>query len=95
MSDHAPPPSPLDPFLSRFLDAVKGRDEGFQPGPESQELAEQLDLPRPFVDALFTSARMRGLLKPMYGRGSKIRWVLSPAGASLVTRLRERSGTEA
>ncbi len=75
--------SPLDPFMAQFLDLVERADDGFQPGPESKIMAERLDLPVPFVDALFTSARMRGLLKPAYGRGSKIRWRVSPAGAAL------------
>lgn len=47
-------------------------------------LASRLDIPRAFVDALFTSARTRGLIKPMYGRGNKIRWAVSPVGEAIV-----------
>lgn len=75
--------SPLDPFLARFLAAVGDSPDGFQPGAESRELATRLDLPAPFIEALFTSARTRGLLKPAYGRGGKIRWSLSPTGEAL------------
>ncbi len=87
MSENVAPASPLDPFLVRFLSLLQTLEDGYQPGPETGELAISLDLPRAFVDALFTSARARGLVKPMYGRGSKIRWVISNSGDSLVARL--------
>lgn len=76
--------SPLDPFLVRFLAAVETRDQGFYPGVESAELATDLDLPRAFIDGLYTSARTRGLLKPRYGRGSRVRWGVSPSGRNLM-----------
>jgi hypothetical protein len=76
--------SPLDPFLVRFLAMVDASETGFQPGPESDALASRLDIPRAFVDALFTSARTRGLIKPMYGRGNKIRWTVSPIGEAFI-----------
>jgi hypothetical protein len=76
--------SPLDPFLARFLHAIEHGGAGFQPGPETAAMAEQLDLPRAFVEGLLTSARTRGLVKPMYGRGSKIRWNVSPTGVMLI-----------
>lgn len=77
-------PSPLDPFLASFLAIVDASDTGFQPGPESDRIAARLDVPRAFVDTLFTSARTRGLLKPMYGRGAKVRWSVSPNGEELI-----------
>ena len=77
--------SPLDPFLARFLHEVGASSEGFQPGAESKVMAQRLEVPLAFIDALFTSARMRGLLKPAYGRGSKVRWQLSPAGEDLAS----------
>lgn len=77
-------PSPLDPFLARFLALVATSENGFQPGPESDRLARGLEVPRPFVDTLFTSARTRGLIKPMYGRGNKVRWKVSPTGEALI-----------
>ncbi len=84
MSEHIQPTSPLDPFLVQFLMQVQAGKAGYQPGPEASAVASRLDIPRAFVDALFTSARTRGLLKPLYGRGAKIRWTISPAGEDLV-----------
>lgn len=86
MAEPSQPASPLDPFLVQFLVIVQSRQAGFQPGPESSEIAARLDLPRPFMDALFTSARTRGLLKPLYGRGKKVRWALSPVGEEFIRR---------
>lgn len=80
MAEDAPSPSPLDPYLVRFLAVIERSESGFQPGPESASIASRMDLPRPFIDALFTSARTRGLIKPMYGRGNKIRWAISLIG---------------
>ncbi len=77
-------PSPLDPYLAQFLAMVDATEAGFQPGPESANLASRMDIPREFVDALFTSARARGLIKPMYGRGNKVRWAVSPVGEALM-----------
>jgi hypothetical protein len=84
LSDNAPHSSPLDPFLARFLAAVVNADDGFQPGAEGRDIATSLDVPPSFVDALFTSARTRGLLKPVYGRGGKVRWSVSASGARLI-----------
>jgi hypothetical protein len=86
--------SPLDPFLARFLHEVGASSDGFQPGAESKLMAQRLDVPLAFIDALFTSARTRGLLKPAYGRGSKIRWQLSPAGADLARTFQDGSGRD-
>ena len=86
MSDLEVPASPLDPFLVRFLAAVQESGEGYQPGSETGQIARALDFQKAFVDALFTSARTRGLLKPQYGRGNKVRWTVSPAGADLLQR---------
>ena len=81
-----PPESPLDPSLARFLLVIAGREGGFTPGQESIALAEKMDVQRQFVDMLFTSARMRGLLKPAYGRGSKVVWQVSTSGQQLIDR---------
>jgi hypothetical protein len=86
MTEHAPLHSPLDSYLARFLHEVGTRDGGYQPGLESMEVADALDVPRAFVNALFTSAQTRGLLKPIYGRGATVRWAVSPTGHDLVNR---------
>jgi hypothetical protein len=77
-------PSPLDPFLAAFLKEIEARGGGYQPGPDTTAIAERLDMPRAFVEGLLTSARTRGLVKPMYGRGNKVRWNVSPSGARLM-----------
>ncbi len=91
MTEHPPLHSPLDPFLGPFLREIKTRDSGFQPGLESAEVADALDVPRAFVNALFTSAQTRGLLKPIYGRASTVRWALSPTGHDLIGRTEHSS----
>ena len=81
MSERTVPESPLDRFLASFLVAVNDLPDGYLHGPASaKSLASDLGLQREFVDALFTSARARGLLKPAYGRGSRIHWKVSDAG---------------
>ena len=79
--------SPLDPFLAQFLSIIEANDRRFVPGPESKDIAAQMDVPRAFIDALFTSARTRGLLKPAYGRGNKVHWKISTSGSEFVLRL--------
>lgn len=78
--------SPLDPFLGKFLRLVAERERGFTPGPESDRLADALGQPRAFVDMLFISARMRGLIKPTYGRGGKAAWTVTSHGLELIER---------
>jgi len=90
MNDQPPPESPLDPFLAPFLHEIQVHDNEYQPGLETTEIAASLDVPQAFVNALFTSAQTRGLLKPIYGRGSKIRWSVSPAGRSLIDRIQHQ-----
>jgi len=80
VSDKRAPSSPLDPFLKRFLMEIGDLDQGYQPGAGTSALATSLDLPRAFVEALFTSARTRALVKPQYGRGGRPAWVVSPSG---------------
>ncbi len=84
MCERSPVPSPLDPYLARFLRAVKDSDDGFQPGAGSRAIVSALDLPASFVDALYTSARTRGLLRPAYARGGKVRWHVSHSGEELL-----------
>lgn len=80
MRPSSPNPSPLDNGLLRFLRQVRGLESGFHPGLQSREIAVILDIPEAFVDALFTSARTRGLLKPNpLGRG-RLRWTVSATG---------------
>lgn len=50
------------------------------PGTQTADVARELDVPDAFVEALFVSARTRGLLKPTYfGRG-RPRWTVAATG---------------
>ncbi len=85
MSERSVPESPLDRFLASFLVAVDKLPDGYLHSPTSTSLADELGMQREFVDALFTSARTRGLLKPAYGRGSRIHWKVSDSGAGFLS----------
>jgi hypothetical protein len=76
-------PSPLDPFLRRFLNWVVDQPQGLNPPRDLQTISEALDWQPSFVEVLFTAARSRGLLKPMPARGSraKMTWQVSDRGA--------------
>ncbi|MDP9355870.1 MAG: hypothetical protein M3R02_11445 [Chloroflexota bacterium] len=82
------PASPLDPFLIQFLRHVADLDTGYSPASHARAIAESAGLLPPFVDALFTSARARGLLEPFRSpraRG-RTRWRLTSRGRALLTR---------
>ncbi len=77
-------PSPLDASLRRLLTVVRQLGDGFTPGPQTANVARELDVPEAFIEALFVSARTRGLLKPIYlGRG-RSRWTVSATGDRFV-----------
>lgn len=91
MQPAPPTSSPLDDGLRRFLLHVRNDDAGFSPGRQSREAAVTLNVPEAFVEALFTSARTRGLLKPVpLGRG-KIRWAVSALGERFIEEGGDRS----
>jgi len=75
-------PSPLDAFLRRFLRAVAAQERGFSPIGDAATTAAEMGCEPAFVDALFTSARARGLIEPLWGRGvrARNRWRLSARG---------------
>jgi hypothetical protein len=79
-------PSPLDPALRRLLEYVQTLDNGFTPGTQTTEVARELDVPEAFVEALFVSARTRGLLKPIYPGRGRLRWTVSATGDRMVER---------
>lgn len=80
--------SPLDEGLRRFLSLVRDLPSGFVPGQQSSDVAASLDVPEAFVEALFTSARTRGLVKPNPLNRSRLRWTVSATG----DRFLEQSG---
>lgn len=89
MSKRPVPESPLDPFMARFLGAISEGETGYLSGTDNKTLAESLEMQCAFLDMLFNSARTRGLLKPAYGRGSKIVWNVSPTGQDLIAKQAE------
>jgi len=75
-------PSPLDPFLGPFLKELGTLAEGYAPASHGPKVAETLDWPPAFCEAVFASARGRGLLEPYRARGARgrARWRLSSRG---------------
>lgn len=74
--------SPLDPFLGLFLRRVGEYREGYAPTSHGVAVAAAFDWPPAFAEALFTSARVRGLVEPHRARGSRARnrWCVSARG---------------
>ena len=94
----ATPPSPLDPFMGAFLRRVGVYQGGYAPTSHGPAVAEALDWPAAFADAVFTSARARGLVEPHRGRGGRARnrWRVSARGrAWLEHRRRATDETDA
>ena len=85
-SGRTSPPSPLDPFLGEFLRRVMDLTDGYAPLSHGRAIAAALDWPPAFVEALFTSARTRGLLEPLRTRSTRgrSRWRVSARGRAWV-----------
>ncbi len=80
------PASPLDAFLARFLRHLADLGTGYSPASHARAAADATELPPPFLEALFTSARARGLIEPFrspHARG-RTRWRLSPRGRAFL-----------
>lgn len=77
-------PSPLDGYLHAFLDHLDTLPTGFAPASTTDvsAAADACDVSEPFVEALFTSARTRGLIEAFLPRGSRgrYRWRVSSRG---------------
>lgn len=76
-------PSPLDAHLRSFLEHLTSLDTGFAPANGAGTAATACGVPAPFIDVLFTSARIRGLIEPFQPRGlrGRYRWRVSARGA--------------
>ena len=86
--------SPLDPAMSRFLQAIDATPSGFLPGSQSKDLAAALDVPDGLIEALFVSARSRNFIRPDYERRTRrAPWILSAQGRTFLDRYRGRTGT--
>jgi len=76
-------PSPLDEVMSRLLAHLRQSPTGTRVN-HAQEIAAFLDVPREFVEALFTSAQRRGLIKPLSVMKGRITWAITPLGDRLL-----------
>jgi len=76
-------PSPLDEVMSRLLALLRHQPTGSRIN-HAQELAGHLEVPREFVEALFTSAQRRGLIKPLSVVKGKVTWAITPLGDRLL-----------
>jgi hypothetical protein len=74
-------PSPLDPYIAQLLAWATEQPHGFTQSTATTALTE-LGWQSAFADAVFTSARVRGLLGPHFGKGSRGRslWQVSRRG---------------
>ncbi len=81
-SSHVQPPSPLDPFLAQFLRCLHDLPEGFSPIADAERVADACAVDPAFVEALFVSARTRGLIEPFRSKGARgrYRWKVSRRG---------------
>ncbi|MGN6030949.1 MAG: hypothetical protein ACTHQE_04720 [Thermomicrobiales bacterium] len=76
-------PSPLDEIMSRLLALLRHQPTGARVS-HAQELAHHLEVPREFVEALFTTAQRRGLIKPLSVVKGKVTWAITPLGDRLL-----------
>lgn len=74
--------SPLDPLIHSFLRFVQEEESGFSPTARAsvETVAGRLEVPPELIDALFTSARSRGFLRPVPHGRVRVRWQVSSAG---------------
>lgn len=87
--------SPLDPFLVQFLRELDTLETGYSPASHASVVAEECGFPPSFAEALFTSARARGLIEPFRSRHvrGRIRWRLSQKGHGLLATTAESTAT--
>ena len=81
-SSHHQPPSPLDAFVAGFLRSLDQLPDGYSPVVDAASVAEACEVVPAFVEALFVSARTRGLIQPFRSKGAKgrYRWQVSSRG---------------
>ena len=83
------PPSPLDPFLATFLRWIEERPGGCAPAGQGPTVGIALGWQPAFGEAIFVSARVRGLIEPVHSRGAgtRNRWQLTVRGRSWLTEV--------
>ena len=85
-TSHTHRPSPLDGAMIQMLGLLEGRSSGVSATKDLNELAEAMEVPVPFVEGLFLSARRRGLLRAeSVGRG-KVVWTITSTGERLLAQ---------
>ncbi len=83
---HTHRPSPLDGAMIQLLGLFEGRSSGVSATKDLNDLAAAMDVPIPFVEGLFLSARRRGLLRAeSVGRG-KVVWTITSTGKHLLAQ---------
>ena len=85
-TSNKPPSSPLDPAMTAFLAYVASERRGFAAGSQSKDAAQSTDLPEALIDAVFISARTRGLIAPDYESRGRTRWVISGKGKDFLAQ---------
>ncbi|MDP9365001.1 MAG: hypothetical protein M3Q10_12380 [Chloroflexota bacterium] len=80
-------PSPLDPFIVPFLRELAVLEDGYAPAAHGPKIAATLDWPPAFCEAVFASARGRGMVEPYRTRGARgrARWRVSSRGSVWLT----------
>jgi hypothetical protein len=84
MSTIALAASPFDPYLYRMLSWAVQQPSGFSHPAIIRAMADEAGWQAPFAEAVFTSARVRGLIGPHYGTRSRGRvyWQVSRKGGA-------------
>ena len=80
------PPSPLDQVMTAFLGYIQLQPAGFVTGVQTREAAASVDIPESLVDAIFVSARTRGLIGPDFNARGRTRWIVSRKGHAFLDR---------
>ena len=85
------PPSPLDPFVRRFLAEIDQLPGGYAPVASAEGVAAACSWEPAFLEALFASARTRRLIEPFQPKGSRgrFRWRVSKSGRAWLEAARE------
>jgi hypothetical protein len=91
---HVQPPSPLDAYLARFLGCLARYPDGYSPVADVEQVATECELDPAFAEALFVSARARGLIEPFRAKGAKgrYRWKVSGRGTKWLAARKIASG---
>lgn len=71
--------------MVEFLEYVQSLSAGFAPGAQSRDAATFAGVPDALIDAVFVSARTRGLIRPDFTIRSRTRWIVSTRGQEFMS----------